>query len=269
MKTLFTFRLRRRHGLLRVVALALLTSACATTQPPQTVVVEQPPAPAASSPPKSTTTPPDLAMVLAALAPQADPAVLRYAVQAQQCAVASGSVTQPQRLAVIDYSRPSTVPRLWVFDLHQRKLLYSEHVAHGKHSGANLANAFSNVEGSFQSSLGLFSAAETYVGGNGYSLRMDGLEPGINDRARERLLVIHGADYVNPVQAQRQGRLGRSYGCPALRRAVADGVINSLKDGQLVFAYYPDSKWLASSRFLNCATTASATGPLATAPIRG
>ena len=268
MKKLFTFRWRRRHGLLRVVALALLTSACATTQPPQSASVE-PPGPAAATPAESTTTPPDLAMLLAALAPKADPAVLRYAVQAQQCAVASGAVSQPQRLAVIDYSRPSTVPRLWVFDLRERKLLYSEHVAHGKHSGANLANAFSNVEGSFQSSLGLFSAAETYVGGNGYSLRMDGLEPGINDRARERLLVIHGADYVNPVQAQRQGRLGRSYGCPALRRAVADGVINSLKDGQLVFAYYPDSKWLASSRFLNCATTAAATSPAATAPARG
>ena len=268
MKTIFTFRSRRHHGL-RVVALALLTSACATTQPPQQAALVVPAsAPVASVSPAEPALP-DLAMELAALAPQADPAVMRYAVQAQQCAVASGSVTQPQRLAVIDYSRPSTVPRLWVFDLRERKLLYSEHVAHGKHSGANLANAFSNVEGSFQSSLGLCSAAETSVGGNGYSLRMDGLEPGINDRARERLLVIHGADYVNPVQAQRQGRLGRSYGCPALRRAVADGVINSLKDGQLVFAYYPDSKWLTSSRFLNCATTASATSRSATAPSRG
>ena len=262
MKTIFTLRSRRRHGLLRVVALALLTSACATTQRPQVAQVAPVPAPAASiRPVQATPAREDLATVLAALAPQADPAVLRYAVQAQQCAVASGAVTEPERLAVIDYSRPSTVPRLWVFDLRGRKLLYSEHVAHGKHSGANLANAFSNVEGSFKSSLGLFSAAETYVGGNGYSLRMDGLEPGFNDRARERLLVIHGADYVNPVQAKKQGRLGRSYGCPALRRAVADGVIDSLKDGQLVFAYYPDTKWLGSSRFLNCAATASAKGP--------
>jgi len=261
MKTNFTLRMRRRHGVLRVVALALLVSACATTPPPKLAPVAQQPVPvAAIAPLQPAPSQPDLAMELAALAPQADPAVLRYAVQAQQCAVASGDVAEPQRLAVIDYSRPSTVPRLWVFDLRQRKLLYSEHVAHGKHSGANLANAFSNVEGSFQSSLGLFSAAETYIGENGYSLRMDGLEPGVNDRARERLLVIHGADYVNPAQALRQGRLGRSYGCPALRRAVADGVINSLKDGQLVFAYYPDSKWLASSRFLNCANTASVPG---------
>ena len=262
MKTIFTFRSRRRHGLLRVVALALLTSACATTQPPQVAPVVHDPAPVVPvSPLQSGGAQPELATALAALAPQADPAVLRYAVQAQQCAVASGAVTEPQRLAVIDYSRPSTVPRLWVFDLRQRKLLYSEHVAHGKHSGANLANAFSNIEGSFQSSLGLFSAAETYIGENGYSLRMDGLEPGVNDRARERLLVIHGADYVNPAQALRQGRLGRSYGCPALRRAVADGVIDSLKHGQLVFAYYPDTKWLGSSRFLNCAATAAAKGP--------
>lgn len=262
MKTNFTFRIRRRHGVLRVVALALLVSACATTPPAKLAPLAPQPAPVATIPPPQTApTPPDLATALAALAPQADPAVLRYAVQAQQCAVASGEVTQPQRLAVIDYSRPSTVPRMWVFDLRQRKLLYSEHVAHGKHSGANLANAFSNVEGSFQSSLGLFSAAETYIGENGYSLRMDGLEPGVNDRARERLLVIHGADYVNPSQALKQGRLGRSYGCPALRRAVADGVIDSLKDGQLVFAFYPDTKWLASSRFLNCTAIASAPRP--------
>ncbi|MDQ3269099.1 MAG: murein L,D-transpeptidase catalytic domain family protein, partial [Pseudomonadota bacterium] len=167
-------------------------------------------------------------------------------------------VAQPRRLAVIDYSLPSTSPRMWVFELGEPKLLYAEHVAHGKHSGENLARSFSNVEGSFQSSLGLFSAAETYVGENGLSLRMDGLEPGVNDRARERLLVIHGADYVDPAQAQRQGRLGRSYGCPALRRAVAHEVIDSLRGGQLVFAYYPDMKWLDGSRFLKCDTSPGA-----------
>ena len=252
MKALFPPRRPVRRRLAQALALVLLAGVGTTFLPAQTLATASPPAaPGVASAPAPA--PPDLAMRLAALAPSADPAVLRFAVKAQRCAVASGAVTDPQRLAVIDYSRPSTAPRLWVFEVvGEPRLLYAEHVAHGKHSGANLAKAFSNVEGSFQSSLGLFSAAETYVGENGYSLRMDGLEPGVNDRARERLLVIHGADYVDPVQAQRQGRLGRSYGCPALRRAVAQEVIDSLKDGQLVFAYYPDEQWLDSSRFLNC-----------------
>ena len=96
------------------------------------------------------------------------------------------------------------------------------------------------------------SAGETYVGGNGYSLRLDGLEPGVNDRARARLLVMHGAWYVDPLQALEQGRLGRSYGCPALRPQIAHEVIDTLKQGQLLFAYYPDAEWMANSDFLHC-----------------
>ena len=192
-----------------------------------------------------------------------DPAVLQLALEAQQCAIARGAAKPSQRLAVIDYTLPSTEPRMWVFDLLDVKLLFAEYVAHGKGSGENMATQFSNNEGSLQSSLGLFTAAETYDGENGYSLRMDGLEPGVNDRARERLLVIHGADYVDPQQATRQGRLGRSWGCPALRRAVAHEVIDSLKDGQMVFAYYPDRRWLDGSRFLGCDAMASVASKLA------
>lgn len=190
---------------------------------------------------------------LATAAPEADRKVLALAIEAQACAVRSGAAEPSQRLAVIDYSLPSTEPRLWVFELKTGKLLYAEHVAHGKGSGDNLPTEFSNREGSHQSSIGLFTAGETYIGANGYSLRLDGLEPGINDLARERLLVMHGADYVDPMQALRQGRLGRSFGCPAVRRAVARGVIDSLKGGQLVFAYYPDLDWLSESQFIGCA----------------
>ena len=153
---------------------------------------------------------------------------------------------------MIDYSRPSTERRLWVFDLKKTVLLYAEYVAHGRNSGENFPNAFSNRESSHQSSLGLFATADTYNGGNGYSLRMDGLEPGVNDLARARAIVMHGAPYVDPVMAQRQGRLGRSFGCPAVRPAVANSVIDTLKEGQLVFAYYPDQQWLANSRFFRC-----------------
>ena len=97
--------------------------------------------------------------------------------------------------------------------------------------------------------LGLFLTRETYQGRNGYSLRMEGLEPGINDAALERAIVMHGAPYVDPQAAAKQGRLGRSFGCPAVREAVARGVIDVLKDGQFVFAYYPDAKWLDTARW--------------------
>lgn len=194
----------------------------------------------------------DLATQLARLARDADPSVIRLALAARECAMESGQGKQAKRLAVIDYSRPSTEKRLWVFDLRQPKLLYSEHVAHGRNSGENLARQFSNRNGSHQSSLGLFRTAETYQGGNGYSLRMDGLEPGINDQARPRQIVMHGAPYVNAEMALRQGRLGRSFGCPAVRPAVAKPLIDSIKGGQLLFAYYPNQDWLTHSSFLSC-----------------
>jgi hypothetical protein len=189
---------------------------------------------------------------LEAAAPQANPQVLDLALKARNCAIDRGAASLDSRLAVIDYSRPSTERRLWVFDMQKVRLLFDEYVAHGRGSGDNLAQHFSNVEGSLQSSLGLFTTAETYEGDNGYSLRMDGLEPGVNDHARSRAIVIHGAWYVDPLLALKQGRLGRSYGCPALRPQVAHAVIDSLKQGQLLFAYYPDPGWLSHSRFLGC-----------------
>lgn len=195
-----------------------------------------------------------LASRLAALAPDADPRVIEMAVNARECAIRNGDATGAgQRLAVIDYSVPSTQKRLWVFDLRDARLLYAEHVAHGQGSGGNVPTAFSNREGSHQTSLGLFRTAETYNGSNGYSMRMDGLEPGFNDAARTRAIVMHGAPYVNPSVALKQGRLGRSQGCPAVRQQVAREVIDTLKSGQFIFAYYPDSNWLRSSRLLACA----------------
>lgn len=184
-------------------------------------------------------------------APTIDAKVLDLAVSAVKCATTNG-MSPSQRLAVIDYSRPSTEPRLWVFDLHRRKLLYRELVAHGRNSGENYAKAFSNTEGSLQSSLGLFRTLDTYNGGNGYSLRMDGLEAGFNDKARERAIVMHGAPYVNAELARKQGRVGRSWGCPAVRSGIARQMIDTLKGGQFVFSYYPDPEWLAASRYLHC-----------------
>ncbi len=192
---------------------------------------------------------------LQAAAPDADPAVLQLAANALSCATAHG-MTPSGRLAVIDYSRPSTSPRLWVFETRDEgRLLYRELVAHGKHTGDNLAKSFSNEEGSLQSSLGLFRTMDTYQGGNGYSMRMDGLEPGFNDQAMKRYIVMHGAPYVNSDTAKKLGRLGRSWGCPAVREGVAREIIDTLKGGHFVFSYYPDKKWLSRSRFLNCTPT--------------
>lgn len=195
--------------------------------------------------------PVQMAEMLARAAPSADKRVLQLAARAMHCALRRpGLGVDPRKLGVIDYSRPSTEPRMWVFDLSRQRLLFEEWVAHGRNSGDNRTQHFSNKDGSFMSSLGAFTAQETYMGGNGYSLRLEGLEPGFNDHARERAIVIHGAPYVNPAIARLQGRLGRSLGCPAVRLSVAKPLIDSLRGGTLVFAYYPDKDWLARSRLL-------------------
>ncbi|MFO2466305.1 murein L,D-transpeptidase catalytic domain family protein [Pseudomonas sp. 15FMM2] len=188
---------------------------------------------------------------LARSAPELNPNVLKSALSAMQCAVSNGQ-ERSERLAVIDYSQPSTARRLWIFDLRKKKLVLRDLVAHGQNSGENFATQFSNREGSYQSSLGLFRTQESYDGAHGYSLRMDGLEPGFNDLARDRAIVIHAADYVSPLWSKRQGRIGRSQGCPAVRPQVARQVVDKLKDGQFMFSWYPDQRWLKSSTYLNC-----------------
>jgi hypothetical protein len=179
------------------------------------------------------------------------PAVLNLAMSAVSCAGKLGAVTPPTTLTVIDYSRPSIEPRLWVFDLHSGALLFAELVAHGKNTGENIAKHFSDAPDSRESSLGLFVAGETYIGEHGYSLRLDGLEPGFNGHARERALVIHGASYVSATLGAAQGRIGRSWGCPALPTDVAPRVIDAIRGGGVIFSYYPDPQWLGGSRFLN------------------
>jgi hypothetical protein len=186
--------------------------------------------------------------------------VLQLATNAVSCGVASGDLQAPPTLTLIDYSLPSTRPRLWVFDLHTGKMLFKELVAHGRNSGDNMATRFSDAMESRESSIGLFRTGDTYTGHNGYSLRLDGLEPGFNGHARDRAIVMHGAPYVNEAVAKSNGRLGRSWGCPALREAVARNVIDTVRGGGVIFSYYPDAAWLKTSRFLNCrASTTVAT----------
>jgi hypothetical protein len=203
-----------------------------------------------------------LEAALVKAAPEANAKVIALAVRASQCRLAQGTAPV-QRLAVIDYSLPSTEQRLWVFDLQRRTLLFHELVAHGRNSGENMASQFSNQNESKATSLGLYRTRSTYVGQNGYSLRMEGLEPGFNDRAFDRAIVIHGAPYVSRDLARLNGRIGRSLGCPAVRPAIAHQLIDSMKEGQLLFSYYPDQRWLKSSSFINCdsSTVADASKP--------
>lgn len=193
---------------------------------------------------------------LSRAAPAANPQVISLALSALDCALTQG-MSPARNLTVIDYSLVSTTPRLWVFDLATGKLLFQELVAHGMKTGENFARNFSNTYGSHQTSLGLFRTKETYVGANGYSLRMEGLEDGFNDKAMERAIVFHGADYVDLKLAKKLGHLGRSHGCPAVRRGIARKVIDTIKGEQFLFSYYPDQQWLAKSQFLNCSSNPS------------
>jgi len=176
---------------------------------------------------------------------------LELALRAYACGSARGEFSQPL-LTLIDYSRPSTEPRLWVLDLAQGLVRFHTLVAHGRGSGLGRAVAFSNEPGSKQSSLGLFRTEEVYEGSHGYSLRLVGLESGVNDLAYPRNIVMHGADYVTARFASRHGRLGRSWGCPALDPAVHRDVIDAIRGGSALFAYYPDAHWLATSPYLRC-----------------
>ena len=188
-----------------------------------------------------------------AIAPRLSSSALKLALKATSCAQ-SRLKTQPRFLAVIDYSLPSSVKRFWLLDLKEKKVLNEELVAHGKESGDEHAVRFSNQPGSLQSSLGLFTTAETYSGQHGYSLRLVGLDDGYNDRAYERDIVVHGAEYVSEQFVERQHRLGRSWGCPALPVEKAQEIIDTIKDGAFLFAYYPNKEWLSHSRLLNGCT---------------
>lgn len=153
-------------------------------------------------------------------------------------------------LTVIDFSLPSSRKRLWVIDPAKGLILHHSVVAHGRNSGELLAKSFSNQAESFQSSLGFYKTAETYHGKHGYSLRLDGLEKGFNDQARNRAIVIHGADYANEEIAKSTGRLGRSLGCPALPPALSAKIINLIKEGSLLFIYGNDVNYLQKSYLL-------------------
>ena len=153
-------------------------------------------------------------------------------------------------LTLIDFSRPSTAKRLFVFDMRERKVLFSSVVSHGKNSGDNYATSLSNECCSYKSSLGFYLTESTYQGKNGYSLILNGLEKGINDRARERAIVMHGAAYADPSVVSRGGRLGRSFGCPAVPQKLSRPIIDAIKGGSVMYIYAETPDYLAHSSVL-------------------
>ena len=139
-------------------------------------------------------------------------------------------------LTIIDYSKPSTEKRFYVVDLDKKKLIFNTYVSHGVNSGKKTATKFSNVVNSRKTSLGTFLTDTTYYGSNGYSLRLDGLTSGVNDKARERYIVVHGADYANPSFIKKNGYLGRSWGCPELPQKLSREIIDTIKGGSVIYA---------------------------------
>ncbi len=157
------------------------------------------------------------------------------------------TITRPEVITIIDFSLPSNQERLWVLDLAEAKVLYHCLVSHGRNSGDVMAENFSNKPGSYASSPGFYTTGETYFGKHGFSLRLNGIEHGINDKARERAIVIHGADYVSSEFIEKNGRLGRSLGCPAVPEELSAEIIETIKEGTCLFVYAPTESYLSKS----------------------
>ncbi|MEO6583339.1 MAG: murein L,D-transpeptidase catalytic domain family protein [Ferruginibacter sp.] len=162
-----------------------------------------------------------------------------------------GKIRKNHIITIIDFKKSSTQKRMFVLDVENQKILYKTYVAHGQKSGREMANQFSNIPESYQSSLGFYETSTTYNGKNGYSLKLRGLENGINDKAEERAVVIHGAPYVSESFINSHGYLGRSWGCPALPENLNRPIIDVIKNGSCVFIYSNNNKYLNNSNLLN------------------
>lgn len=173
-----------------------------------------------------------------------------YGLQGYIGLLSTGTVKKNKVLSIVDFSLPSTKKRLFVIDVTTGKLLFNTFVSHGRNSGKEMATTFSNDLNSFKSSLGFFVTGNTYKGEHGYSLRLEGMEAGINDNAYNRSIVMHAADYVNEKVIQVQGFLGRSLGCPAVPPSLHKAIINTIKDGSCLFLYSADSAYMSHSKMI-------------------
>lgn len=153
-------------------------------------------------------------------------------------------------LSIADLSQSSNSKRLYIIDIENKKILFNTYVAHGRNSGEEFATSFSNKQNSFQSSLGFYITANTYQGSHGLSLRLKGIENGINDIAEDRGIVVHGASYVSKNFINQFGRLGRSQGCPAVSEELCMPIINTIKGGSCFYMFYPDKNYLKKSALI-------------------
>jgi hypothetical protein len=153
-------------------------------------------------------------------------------------------------LTIIDFSLSSNQERMWIVDMNNKQVIHSSLVAHGRNSGQEFANSFSNISGSYQSSLGFYITDGIYQGKHGTSLRLNGMEPGINDNAMQRAVVMHSADYVSNDFIKKHGRLGRSFGCPSIPVENHEEIISLLSGGSCLYIHFPDANYQASSLLL-------------------
>lgn len=161
-----------------------------------------------------------------------------------------GKITNDKIITIIDFTKASSRKRLFVIDLEKEQVLYNTYVAHGQNSGAEFATRFSNVPESLQSSLGFYQTSGTYLGKHGYSMQLIGLEKGINDKANERAIVLHGAEYVSEQVIRSKGYIGRSWGCPAVPEKYSKPIINTIKNGSCLFIYAPDKNYVRKSSLI-------------------
>ncbi|HEY8895905.1 MAG TPA: murein L,D-transpeptidase catalytic domain family protein [Niastella sp.] len=173
-----------------------------------------------------------------------------YGLQGYMGLVSNGVVKKDNIISIVDFSLPSSKKRLFVIDVTTGKLLFNTFVSHGRNSGKEMATEFSNDLNSFKSSLGFFVTGNTYKGEHGYSLRLEGMEAGINDNAYNRSIVMHAANYVNEKVVQMNGFLGRSLGCPAVPPQLHKAIINTIKDGSCLFLYSPDTTYLSHTKMI-------------------
>lgn len=174
-----------------------------------------------------------------------------FAWRGYQYMLSKRMLRNPAVLSICDFSQSSRRKRLYIIDLEAMKLLINTHVAHGRNSGSEYAKTFSNSMESHKSSLGFYITKQPYWGGHGFSLEIEGLERGINDKANERKIVVHGSDYVGD-QFLRSNRFsGRSFGCPAIPSTVTAKVINTIKNGSCLFIYHPTKNYISKSKILN------------------
>jgi len=178
------------------------------------------------------------------------PQILEDAIKGYEKLVANGSVRNEQYLTIVDMSQSSRSKRLYIIDVRNQRLAQNTYVSHGKNSGLDRAERFSNVPESEQSSLGFYVTKNTYSGKHGLSLKLAGVEKGFNDNAEARAIVVHGAEYVNEARAS-SAYMGRSQGCPAVPQAQAKRIISLIKDGSALFIYHPNQKYLTNSKLLN------------------